>query len=143
MLPYTPNRTIMWLIVCCALITGCSGSRSHYAGVQRSLLTGQPDKAIHIIQSAKSEYGQKSRLLYLMDHGMVLHLTGQYAKSNTVLEEAHVLVEESYTKRLRDEASTLLVNEARRPYEGAPHEQVLINVVKPSIMPYCNSGQRH
>jgi hypothetical protein len=103
---------------------------THYAGVERSLSAGQSAQAIQIMEAAKDEYGNKSRLLFLMDHGMVLHLAGRYAESNAVLEEAHLLIEDLYTKRLRDEASALLVNEARQPYEGAPHEHVMVNVVK-------------
>jgi hypothetical protein len=103
---------------------------SHYAGVESSLSSGQSAQAIQIMEAAKDEYGNKSRLLFLMDHGMVLHLAGQYTESNAVLEEAHLLIEDLYTKRLRDEAAALLVNEARQPYEGAPHEHVMVNVVK-------------
>lgn len=109
---------------------GCSGPMSHYAGVERSLLAGQSEQAIQIMQSAKDDYGNKSRLLFLMDNGMVLHLAGRYAESNAVLEEAHLLIEDLYTKRFRDEASALLLNEARQPYEGAPYEHVMVNVVK-------------
>ncbi len=103
---------------------------AHYAGVERSFLAGQPAQAVQIMQAAEDKYGAKSRLLFLMDQGMVLHLAGQYEESNAVLEEAHLLIEELYTKRIRDEAVALLVNEARQPYEGAPHEHVLVNVIK-------------
>ena len=103
---------------------------AHYSKVQRSLRAGQGDQAVQIMQGVKDEYGANSRLLYLMDQGMVLHLVRRYAESNAVLEEAHLLIEDIYTKRLRDEASALLVNEARQPYEGAPHEHVMVNVVK-------------
>lgn len=108
---------------------GCSGPMSHYAGVQRSLFAGQSEQALQIMESAKGDYGNKSRLLFLMDHGMVLHLAGQYAESNAVLEKAHFLIEDLYTKRLRDTASALLLNEARQPYEGVPYEHVMVNVV--------------
>ncbi|MGD9851520.1 MAG: COG3014 family protein [Nitrospirales bacterium] len=103
---------------------------SHYAGVERNLLAGNPEQAVQIIQSAKEAYGKKDRLLYLLDHGMVLHLAARYSESNEILEEAYLLVEDLYTKRLRDEATALLVNEARKPYEGTPHEHVMIHVVK-------------
>ncbi len=103
---------------------------AHYAGVERNLLAGQDAQAIKIIEDAKDEYGNKSRLLYLMDHGMVLHLAGEYTKSNAVLEEAHLLIEDLYTKRIRDDAASLLVNEARQPYEGEPYEHVMVNVIK-------------
>jgi hypothetical protein len=123
-------RRICYLVLGSIVFQGCSGPMAHYAAVERSLLAGQPAKAIQIMQAAKEEYGTKDRLLFLMDQGMVLHLAGQYAQSNIVLEEAHFLIEDLYTKRLRDEASALLVNEARQPYEGAPHEHVMVNVVK-------------
>ncbi|MCA9463186.1 MAG: hypothetical protein KC590_13765 [Nitrospira sp.] len=103
---------------------------SHYAGIERSLFQGNPQEAVEIIQSAKDQYGKKDYLLYLLDQGMVQHLAGYYSESNQVLEEAYQLVEELYTTRLRDEASALLVNEARKPYEGTPHEHVMINVIK-------------
>ena len=121
---------ITCLVVATVLVAGCSGPMAHYASVQRSLLDGQSDQAIKIMQSAKEDYGHKSQLLYLMDQGMVLHLTGRYAASNEVLEKAHLLIEDLYTKRLRDEAAALLVNEARQPYEGAAHEHVMVNVIK-------------
>jgi hypothetical protein len=103
---------------------------THYAKVQRSLWKGQGDQAVQILQAAKDDNGNKSQLLYLMDEGMVLHLAGRYAESNEVLEKAHLLIEDLYTKRLRDEAAALLVNEARQPYVGAPHEHVMVNVIK-------------
>ena len=125
------GETIRLCLVLAALIfSGCSGPMAHYAGVERSLLAGHAAEAIQLMESAKQEYGTKSQLLYLMDHGMVLHLAGRYEESNVVLEKAHILIEDLYTKRLRDEASALLVNEARKPYEGAPHEHVMVNVVK-------------
>ena len=112
------------------LCLGCGSSFSHYAKVDRSLSEGHSEQAVQIIQEAEDDYGKKNRLLFLLDKGMVLHLAGQYAESNTVLEKAHLLVEDFYTKRLREEASALLVNEAELPYEGAPYEHVMINVIK-------------
>jgi uncharacterized protein len=112
------------------LMAGCSGMFAHYGGVERSLMAGHPDQAVTRIQDAQDDYGRNNRLLYLMDHGMVLHLAGRYQESNAVLEEAHLLVEEQYATRIRDEASALLLNETQLPYEGEPFEHVLINVVK-------------
>lgn len=112
------------------LVTGCSGTFSHYRGVERSLIDGNPDKAVELIQEVKNDYGPDNRLLYLMDYGMVLHLAGRYQASNTVLDEAYHLVEEQYATRIRDQASALLLNETQLPYEGEPFEHVLINVIQ-------------
>ncbi len=72
----------------------------------------------------------KNRLLYLMDEGMVLHLADRYDESNTVLEEAYLLLRNCIRARLRDEASAILVNETQLPFEGEPFEHVMINVIK-------------
>ncbi len=112
------------------MFVGCSSPMSHYAKVERSLLAGNSAQAVTIIQSSKADYGDKNRLLYFLDQGMVLHLAEQYVESNKVLEEAYTLVEDLYTKHLRDEASALLVNDSQRPFEGASYEHVMINVVK-------------
>ncbi len=103
---------------------------AHYGGVERNLRAGHPDQAVKLIQEAKDEYGRNNRLLYLMDNGMVLHLAGRYQESNAILEEAHLLIEEQYTTRVRDQASALLLNETQLPYAGEPFEHVLINVIK-------------
>lgn len=121
---------ILLLVLGAIWFVGCSGPMSHYAKVERSLLAGNSAQAVTIMQSAKEDYGDKNRLLYLLDQGMVLHLAQQYVESNKALEEANTLVEELYTKHLRDEASALLVNEAQRPFVGDPFEHVMINVVK-------------
>lgn len=118
------------LLIGVLVLAGCSGSMAHYQGIERSLSAGQPNRAAELLQSAQQAYGSKDRLLYLLEEGMVLHLAGRYVESNRVLEEAHLMVEEFYTTRIRDEAAALLVNEARKPYEGAPHEHVLMNVIK-------------
>lgn len=112
------------------LMPGCSGMFAHYGGVERNLRAGHPDQAVKLIQEAKDEYGRNNRLLYLMDNGMVLHLAGRYQESNAILEEAHLLIEEQYTTRVRDQASALLLNETQLPYAGEPFEHVLINVIK-------------
>jgi len=93
-------------------------------------MAGNPQQADHIIVESKKDYGQRSHLLYLMDRGMTLHLSGRYQESNTFLEEADTLIEDFYTKRIRDEAAAILLNETQLPYEGDPYEQVMVNVIK-------------
>ena len=112
------------------LLTGCSGTFSHYEKVERSLQNGEPAKAVELIEAAEDDYGADNHLLYLMDQGMVLHLAGRYQESNTILEEADKLIEEQYTIRFRNQFSALLLNETQLPYKGEPFEQVLINVIK-------------
>ena len=121
----------VWAVVCLiALLPACSSLGSHYRGVEKSLLAGNPGKADQLVVEAKEDYGQRSRLLYLMDRGMTLHMAGRYQESNRFLEEAGTLIEDFYTKRIRDEAAAILLNETQLPYQGDPYEQVMVNVIK-------------
>jgi len=117
------------LIFSLLLVEGCAGRLSHYDTLSASLGQGNSNKAVSIIEKAEADYGSNSRLLFLMDRGMTLHLAGRYEESTEFLEQADELVEDLYTRRLRNEALSLFVNDTNRPFRGDPYEQVLINVI--------------
>ncbi|MCA9472790.1 MAG: hypothetical protein MRJ96_14375 [Nitrospirales bacterium] len=128
---YRPVSLLSIMVLCLVtLAVGCSSFGSHYQRVEKSLLAGHLEEADHIVEKTQEEYGQRSRLLYLMDRGMTLHLAGHFQKSNEFLEQADQLIEEFYTTRIRDEAAAILLNETQLPYQGDPYEQVMVNVIK-------------
>ncbi|MCP9471268.1 MAG: hypothetical protein NNA30_00845 [Nitrospira sp.] len=123
------NGSLFLVIAVIGLLTGCA-STNRYALIEQSLLAGDPVQAASIVERAESEYGSKSRLLYLMDRGMALHLAGDYAQSNEALEQAEEIVERLYTRTIRSETLAFLTNDNALPYEGDPYEHVMVNVVK-------------
>ncbi|MDA1303200.1 MAG: hypothetical protein O2999_02680 [Nitrospirae bacterium] len=125
--PCTPR--VLLLIFSLLTMEGCASQLSHYDQLYTSLHQGDSAKADQIIAAAEPRYGSKSKLLYLMDRGMTLHLAGRYKESTKFLEQANEMVEDLYTRRLRDEALSFLVNDTKRPFSGDPYEQVLINVI--------------
>ncbi len=118
----------LWILF--VSLSGCGPTVSRYALVENSLLAGDTRRADQIVERAEPEYGSESRVLYLMDRGMTLHLAGQYAASNGMLEQADEEVERLYTRRLRTEAKAFLINDTKLTYEGDPYEQTMMNVVK-------------
>jgi len=110
-------------------LEGCASHLSYYDKLSLSLDQGDAEKADQIVAASKSYYGSTSKLLYLMDRGMTLHLAGHYEKSEKFLEEANEMVDDLYTRHLHNEALSLLVNDTKRPFRGDPYEQVLINVI--------------
>lgn len=110
--------------------SGCGGGLNRYAAVDRHLSAGDPQAAAGVIREARDEYGSKSRVLYDMDLGMALHLAGDYEASNVHLERAETRIEDLYTRRVSTEIAAFLINDTRLPFEGAPFEQVWVNVVK-------------
>jgi len=129
---FYPHRGFLFffLLACLTILSGCMGTLSHYSRIEASLRNGNPEQADLFLASQEDVYGSKNRLLYLMDRGMTLHLAGHYAESTKFLEEADHLVESLYTRRLRNEAVSFLVNDTLRPFRGDPYEQVMVNVIK-------------
>ncbi|RMH07389.1 MAG: hypothetical protein D6704_05210 [Nitrospirae bacterium] len=124
---------LVWTLVfvVCGHVVGCgAGASTRYARVEASLLAGDPQQADTIIAEAEAAYGARDRLLYLMDRGMTLHLAGQYAKSNAMLEEADRVVEQLFTRRLHRQVAALLVNDTLVPFRGDPYEKIMISVIK-------------
>ena len=93
-------------------------------------MVGNPLQADAVLQRAEKDYGSKSLVLYGMDRGVVLQLAGHYEDSNTLLSQAEEEIERLYTRKIRNEALSFLLNDNELPFEGDPHEQVMINVVK-------------
>lgn len=118
------------LLLAVAVLQGCGTASKRYVLVEESLRAGDTTRADLIIEQAEQEYDSNSRVLYQLDRGMTLHLSGRYKESNAILEQAEQSVEELYTRRLRAEAKALLVNDTELPYAGAPYEQVMMNVLK-------------
>ena len=121
------------------LLAGCGPSVNRYLLIEASLRAHDPKGADAIIQRDEKEYGEKSRVLYGMDRGMILQLAGDYQQSNTVLEQAEEEVDRLYTRKIRTETLAFMTNETALPYEGDPYEQVLINVLK--ALNYAVLGQ--
>jgi hypothetical protein len=122
-----------------SLLSGCGSSINRYTLIEQSLLAGDATQAAAIVERSEKEYGNKSRLLYEMDRGMMLQLAGQYQASSAVLERAEDEVERLYTRTVRSETAAFLTNDNALPYEGEAYEHVMINVVK--ALNYAAQGQ--
>jgi hypothetical protein len=127
------------LLAVLVLSTGCGPSVNRYLLIEQSLLAGDPQRAVTIVEQTQKEYGAKGRLLYAMDRGMVLQLAGHYQQSSAALEQAEEEVERLYTRTIRAETAAFLTNDNMLPYEGDAYEHVMINVV--NALNYAALGQ--
>ncbi len=123
----------------CALLGGCAFGPNHYLKLDQQLLAGNYQAADALVADAEDDYGGKNRVLYGMDRGVTLQLLGQYEASNHALSEAEDEVERLFTRKIRNEALSFLLNDNELPFEGDPFEQVMINVEK--AMNYALLGQ--
>ncbi len=112
------------------LLSACGPAVNRYALIDERLRAGDVVRADTIVEEAREEYGPKSQVLYRMDRGMTLHLAGRYEDSTAVLEKADQEVEQLYTRHLTTRTKAFLYNDTELPFEGAPYEQVMLNVLK-------------
>jgi hypothetical protein len=115
-------RLICVPLVC--ILTGCAtyGSKTEQARLMFS--QGKYDDALKKLEKTRTS---RSRLLYLMERGVVLHYAGRYQESNQSFEEAEILAEDLYTKSISREAGALLTSDNILPYEGEKFERALIH----------------
>jgi len=111
------------------LLPSCATKTAYYHNLNGLVTQEQYMDAATLVEKSKLDvYGENNALLYYLDNGMLLHLSGKYAESNDSFEQAKKLALEYFTKSVTTEASTLLVNDTMRPYYGEDFERALISV---------------
>lgn len=111
------------------LFTSCAARTAYYEKLN-GMVAGEryAEAAVLAEQSKKDIYGDRNALLYYLDRGMLLHLSGSYDASNEAFEQAKRVAEEHFTKSVTTEMSTLLVSDNMRPYYGEDFERAFVNV---------------
>jgi len=121
-------------VVVAALISGC-GSMSTRTGfydpIAAELRTGSADSAVVMIETARAEnkYGEKDRLLYFMDAGLLNHYAGHWHYSNEKLHLAESAAEELFTKSVSRAAASALLNDNVLEYSGEDYEVLYANLI--------------
>lgn len=110
------------------LLLGCATPLKHYHLIETKMNEGDWLGAEGAVAKSWSKgYGERNRVLFDLDRGLLLHFGGKFKESNSFLFKAEERMEELYTKRIRDEATSLLINNNLLPYEGEDFEKVLTN----------------
>lgn len=127
------------LLLGALLIAGCAPLSAHYPLVDQHLAAHDQVGADAIIQKEEARYGKNNRLLYLMDRGMTLSLSGRYKESNLMLDQAARVVDSLYTESLTKQGLSLLTSDNALPYAGEDYEQVMIHLI--SALNYAQLSQ--
>lgn len=116
------------------LLAGCTSLRTdkaHYAGMDRLMESGSYSLAIARLEAAKERaYAKKDRVVYYLDLGMLHHWSGDYERSNELLEEAERAIEENFTRSLTRSASSMIMNDNILAYAGEDYEDIYLNIFK-------------
>ncbi|MBW1741366.1 MAG: hypothetical protein JRJ42_09590 [Deltaproteobacteria bacterium] len=85
--------------------------------------------ALSVLQEGEAQFGEKDRLLYLMESGLMNLYNHDYASCRNILTEAESLDEELYTMSITRQATTFVINDLIAPYRGEDYESVMLNLL--------------
>lgn len=112
-------------IVCLALVflSACGTARSGLRDKARDhFLRGELEAAETEILNPEVIAEAKSRLLTLLELGSIAHYQGSFEKSNIYLFQAKNLARRLYTKSIREQIATGLLNDNAASYVGMDYE---------------------
>jgi hypothetical protein len=110
-------------------LTSCATYYEKSLAFQEHFVRGDMERANVILDKNKKAAQNKDRLLYFWQKGVVLQHLGRYEESNEYFEQAYFFTED-YRKTWTEEATSLLINAAMKPYTGEDHELVLMHYYK-------------
>lgn len=108
-----------------AALAACATFSDTIQSTERGLAQQQPKVALAEYEKLKPN--SADRVLYLMNKGMLLRMTGDYDESTRSLEEAKQLIERLRALSLREQALSFTVNDATKAFIGEDFERVMVN----------------
>ena len=124
------GRALLAGVLVLTALTGCADYRRALERSSALALSGEYDGALAVLEKSSLARSDKNRLLFLMEKGLLLHLDGEYVRSNEVFEEADRLVEQLFTRSLSAETLSFVTNDHLIAYSGADYETVYLNYYK-------------
>lgn len=128
------NTKIIVLFLLMITVFGCGSmktNKDHYVNIDKLVNTRSFDSATTLLVAAKDNfYGNKDRVLYWLDLGLLNHYKGDYVQSNQLLEKAELAIDELYTSSISKGAASMLLNDNALDYSGDDYENIYLNVFK-------------
>jgi len=112
-----------------SLLVGCGSTGKVQQRLSEKMLLGDYPGALVVVEEQKTKsFDGKNRLLYFLERGMLLHVDGQYEKSNVAFEEAKRIADQLYTLSLSNEGFSLVSSYYALVYAGEYCERPLIHL---------------
>lgn len=111
------------LVLLLFLLCGCAGRLERATEL---FYSDRPAQALGVLQKGGG-LGQRNRLLYLMEQGVVLHQLGRYQQSIDVLRQAAELIEENEYISLSEQTASLVTTEWLTRYKGEYSERLWVH----------------
>lgn len=107
-------------------LVGCASYQGKVSAVRDLIRQGQFTEACEKLKPL-AETEDRDQLVYLLDYGMALYLSGQYKQSVDVFLKADKIAEIQDYHSITNVTSSLVLNAEQVQYKGDNYEKVLIN----------------
>lgn len=118
------------LLLLALSVTGCAAPFDAFENCARVARGGDYPSLLTDLERSTLASRKRDRLLFLMEKGMLLHLSGAWRESNAALEEADRLSDELFTRSLSAAGMSYLTGDAVIPYAGEDYELAYLNFYK-------------
>ncbi len=112
--------------LCLLFLSSCASYQGKVNKSRQFIEAGQTDKAIEELKLL-SENANGDKLVYLLDYGTALQISGQLKESNQIFLQADKLSEQLDYHSASRVAGALLTNEEMVQYKGDTFEKIFIN----------------
>jgi hypothetical protein len=118
-------------------LSGCVGFFPPDDALETELAAGRPEIALQVLED--QFHNPKDKVLYLLNKGMLLRMTGQLIESNAALEQAKQRMKNLYAVSISEQITSFVINDATKSYVGDEYEQILVYVYK--ALNYLEMGE--
>jgi hypothetical protein len=120
-------------------VYGCAGYSANIHNVEQQLISQNYPAALVTLEKLYAD-SDRDAVLYNLNKGMLLRMSGDYNASNAAFETAKQLIERLEAISVTEQASSLMVNDQVKSYEGADFEKLLLYFYK--ILNYLELGKK-
>lgn len=120
------RRLLLFLVVIMAISCATSYTRTVHPAMSQ-LRRGNPGEALSVYRDVYPDSTGNNRLLYLMETGNLLRLSGDYQAAKTVLLAADRLSDTQRGIEVGQEIGSFLTSDRALEFRGADYEKILIN----------------
>ena len=135
---------MMWLRVAAYAmlllsIHGCASYSANIRNVEQQLISQNYQEALTTLDKLYAD-SDRDAVLYNLNKGMLLRMSGDYSASNAAFETAKQLIDRLEAISVTEQATSLAVNDQVKSYEGAVFEKLLLHFYK--ILNYLELGKK-
>ncbi len=121
-------QTLGLIILLNLSLSSCASYSVNFKQIETKIAQKNYPAALKTLDDNKGP--QRNSVLYWMNRGMILRMSGNYTQSNQALEQAKTISQQIAATSVSEQAGALSINDGLRSYEGQSFEKIYLNVYK-------------